>query len=185
MVFLKSIVLLFSIAASTSALATPHAIRHVGNHHAIAARIAAPAPLDLPSSAPLRKRQNTKRCKQRSSASLGPTPSAAAAAAALPSSQQGDAPTTTKKPAPAPTTTKEAPPATTKDVPPTTTKAKPTPAPSPTTTKAAPAPAPTTTKASGGGNSNLPSFMVGTQTGQGTFYASACYFHPHHYGFFF
>ncbi|EDR15021.1 expansin family protein [Laccaria bicolor S238N-H82] len=70
MAFVKCLVLLLSVAASTSALATPHAARHSVHHRAIAARVADPAPLDvLP--VPIRKRADTKRCKQRASSSTG------------------------------------------------------------------------------------------------------------------
>ncbi|KAF8198919.1 expansin family protein [Pholiota molesta] len=106
MSFARSLVLLLAFAVASNALTTPHVVRHPAHHHALAARVAAPAPLDIPAN-PLRKRQNTKRCRQRSS-SLLPL--------LLPASH---------------------PPRT-----------------------------------SSGGGSNLPSFLVGTQTGQGTFYAT-------------
>ena len=141
MAVFNSLVFLLSLFAASNALATPHVVRH---HRAIAARVALPAPLDLPL-VPLRKRQNSRRCKQRSS-SVDPSSSI---------------PVVASTPA---------------VVKPTSTPTKPNPvtqAPSPSTTPAQ-APRPTTTqRSSGGSSSNLPSFMVGTQTGQGTFYSSA------------
>lgn len=152
MAVFNSLVFLLSLFAASNALATPHVVRH---HRAIAARVALPAPLDLPL-VPLRKRQNSKRCKQRSSA-VNP-PSSVPAVSSTPVVVK-------------PTTTPTKPPPTTE-----------TPTPSPTTTYA-PAPKPTTTQRSSGGStggssSNLPSFMVGTQTGQGTFYSSVFFFPP-------
>jgi hypothetical protein len=148
MAVFNSLVFLLSLFAASNALATPHVVRH---HRAIAARVALPAPLDLPL-VPLRKRQNSKRCKQRSSA-VNPLSSDPAVSST---------PVVVK-----PTTTPTKPPPTT-------------PTPSPSTTYA-PAPKPTTTQRSSGGStggssSNLPSFMVGTQTGQGTFYSSVFFF---------
>ncbi|KAF8973997.1 RlpA-like double-psi beta-barrel-protein domain-containing protein-containing protein [Flammula alnicola] len=162
MSFAKCLVLFLSLAASANALATPHVVRHPSHHRAIAARVAAPAPVDVPALS-LRKRQNTQRCRQRSSSVQAPSSTHPASSAnILPVSK----PTTSAKaaPPPAPTTS-------TKKATPT-----PAPAPAPATThvqQAAPAPAPATTKQSStGSSSNLPSFMVGTQTGQGTFYAT-------------
>jgi len=144
MAVFNSLVFLLSLFAASNALATPHVVRH---HRAIAARVALPAPLDLPL-VPLRKRQNSKRCKQRSSAVKPPSSVPAVSST----------PVVVK-----PTTTPTKPPPTT-------------PTPSPSTTYA-PAPKPTTTqRSSGGSSSNLPSFMVGTQTGQGTFYSSVFFF---------
>jgi len=146
MYFTKPLVLFFSFAVSVSALTTPHVPRGV-HHRALAGRVAVPAPADV-TALPLRSRQNGKRCKPRpSSQAVQPAP------APSPSTHIAQvAPETTHKPSPAPEpTTKEQPP------PPTTTKKAASPPPS----KPAPPPA-----------SNLPSFMVGTQTGQGTFYAT-------------
>jgi len=145
MSFSKVLVLFLSFAASASALATPLVVRHSAHHRAIAARVAAPAPLDIPAF-PLQKRQNTRRCKQRSSSIQGPTSTHVSSVVPV-----------------APATTHVEIPATTK---------KQTPTAAPTTTHAAPPPPAPTTKQSSGGSSNLPSFLVGTQTGQGTFYAT-------------
>ena len=145
MSFVKSFVLFLSLVASTSALATPHVVRHAAHHHALAARVAAPEPVEVPI-APLRKRQNSKRCRQRSSsAAILP---ASTSISKVHSSSVRSTPTSTHPPAEVTTHIQ----------------------PKPTSTKAA-APAVPSTKATNPGN--LPSFMVGTQTGQGTFYASS------------
>ncbi|PPQ88638.1 hypothetical protein CVT25_010214 [Psilocybe cyanescens] len=159
------LVLFLSFVVAANALATPNVVRHHAHHRAIAARVAVPEPLDIPA-LPLQRRQNNRRCKQRSSAINPPASTPASASVAPTTSKVVQVPATTVIPTPSVV------PATTPKKEPTT----PAPAPVPTTTKApAPAPAPTTTKAPApvaGGGSNLPSFMVGTQTGQGTFYAT-------------
>jgi hypothetical protein len=160
MAFAKCLVLLAAFAAVANGLATPHVVRHPAHHRAIAARVAAPAPIDIPGQQ-IRKRANTQRCRQRSSSA--PVPVSTSPASSAPAVNAAPIPTTSKAAQPAPTTKK-----TTAQAP---TTAAPAPAPAPTTH--APAPAPTTSKAaSTSNNSNLPSFMVGTQTGQGTFYAT-------------
>jgi len=152
MALLNSLLLLLSLFAASNVLASPHVAPH---HRAIAARVALPA-LDLPL-VPLRKRQNSKRCRQRSS-SLNPPSSTPVVVKPTPSFTKPVA-TTRERPTPTPT-------------------------PAPATTQASP-PKPTTTQRASGGGSNLPSFMVGTQTGQGTFYSSASFFSLHFFFFFF
>lgn len=154
----KSFVLLLSLVASASALTTPHVPRN-HHHRALAHRAASAHTADIPSLT-IRRRADGKRCKAR------PTSSSAPIANAAPSPTK-EAEHTTKA---QPTTTKEQPqePATTPKPP----KPSPTPAPEPKPTTEKP---PATTKApssGGGGGGSGPSFMVGTQTGQGTFYAS-------------
>ena len=141
--------LLLSFLAASNVFASPHVAPH---HRAIAARVALPAPLDLPL-VPLRKRQNTKRCRHRSS-SLTP-PSSTPVVVKPTTSFTKPAATSTETPTPVPATTQ------------------------------APAPRPTTTQRASSGGSNLPSFMVGTQTGQGTFYASPSFFSPSLFFLFF
>ena len=154
----NSLVLILSLFSASNALASPHVARH--HHRAIAARVAIPAPVDLPL-VPLRKRQNSPRCKKRSSSAVNPPSSVPAASIpAAPATPVVVKPTSPTNPAP--TTTPTPPPASTQ---------APAPAPKPTTTQAA--------QAGGSNNSNLPSFMVGTQTGQGTFYSSAFFFSLH------
>ncbi|KJA29161.1 hypothetical protein HYPSUDRAFT_127841 [Hypholoma sublateritium FD-334 SS-4] len=65
MAFAKCLVLLAAFAAAAHGLATPHVVRHAAHHHAIAARVAAPAPIAIPGQR-VRKRANTQRCRQRS-----------------------------------------------------------------------------------------------------------------------
>lgn len=171
MAFAKCFLVLTAVAAVANALATPGAVRHGGAHHrALAARVAAPAPVAIPGQV-IRKRANSKRCRQRSSAVpvpsstspavSSPAPENAAPIPTLASSSAAPPPPVSSSP-PAPETTKKA----------SSTRVATTPAPAPTTST--PAPAPSTSKApsNSGGSSNLPSFLVGTQTGQGTFYAT-------------
>jgi len=167
MYFTKPLVLFFS-AISVSALATPHVNRGV-HHRALAGRIPVPVPAGDAPALPLRSRQNGKRCK--------PRPSSQAA-------QPSTAPETTTKAAPPPPSTHNAqvaPKPTTEAPPPPPTTHEPSPTPQPTTKEQPPPPPATTTKKAAPPPpskpapppaSNLPSFLVGTQTGQGTFYAT-------------
>ncbi|KAG6845776.1 hypothetical protein H0H87_003830 [Tephrocybe sp. NHM501043] len=153
------LVLLFCLAASVNALSTHHAHRGLA-HRAVAHRAAIPRTI--------RKRADGKRCKVRSSSvAASTTLKPQAAAVSTPKVQ----PTTTPKaestttPQAANTTPKAT--TTSPKAEPTTTKAEPTTTKAPATTKATTTKAPATTAAS-----NAPSFMVGTQTGQGTFYTT-------------
>ncbi|KAL5518822.1 DAG7 [Sanghuangporus vaninii] len=169
----SKVLVLFSLAISVSGLATPHVLRSPHGHHALAARMANPAPSpavgpygrEVKVVKPRRKRGDTGRCRAQtqtssaapsSSSSEAPQPTSSAepvaAVAASPSSSSSSTP------APSPETS-----------------STPAPSPEPTTsTSEAPAPASTTSDSgssnSGGSNSNQPSFLVGTQTGQGTYY---------------
>ncbi|KAG6911905.1 hypothetical protein DXG01_000152 [Tephrocybe rancida] len=180
-------------AAKAGALSTPHGHRGVAAHRALAHRAVPPT---------IRRRADGKRCKVRSSSILAvsstpkavpadptthvvavkpttqaePTTTKAAAATpkAEPTTPKAEPTTPKAEPTPPkaePTTTKaeptttEAEPTTTKKAEPTTTKAEPTTTQAPTTKATTKAPAPTAA-------SNAPSFMVGTQTGQGTFYTT-------------
>lgn len=158
MYFTKPLVLFFS-ALSVSALATPHAHRGV-HHRALSGRITVPAPAGDVPALPLRSRQNGKRCKPRLS-SQSPAPETTKAAPSTHNAQVAPK-TTTEAPPPPPTTQKPSP------TPKPTTKEQP-PPPATTTKKLA---APPPSKPAPPPPSNLPSFLVGTQTGQGTFYAS-------------
>ena len=160
---------LFALALSASSLATPHVGRSPHSHHALAARKAAPepvpvaAPLDAQVVRPkkLRRRSDTSRCRVKSSS--------AAASSVAATSSASEAASTTAVPAAveaAPTTTSKA--ATTEAKPSSTsTKATTTKATKTTSSKAAS----TTSSASSSGGSE-PSFLIGTQTGQGAFYTS-------------
>ncbi|KAL5495143.1 DAG7 [Sanghuangporus weigelae] len=166
----SKVLVLFTLTISVSGLATPHVLRSPHGHHALAARMANPAPSpavgpygrEVKVVKPKRKRGDTGRCKAQTQTS-----------SAAPSSSSSEAPQPTSSVEPvaavaaSPSSSSEAP-----APPPATTPAPP---PEPTTSEApAPAPAPATSDSgssnSGGSNSNLPSFLVGAQTGQGTFY---------------
>ncbi|KAF9569646.1 hypothetical protein CPC08DRAFT_623339 [Agrocybe pediades] len=98
---------------------------------------------------PVRKRQNSKRCKPRSSSAAVVAPSSTSKAASSSSVVRSTPTSTPPPPPPAPTTSHVQ-------------------QPKPSSSKPA---APATTKPAAPVG-NLPSFMVGTQTGQGTFYAT-------------
>ena len=173
-----------------------------GLHRALAARFPSPIPADPLASAdptaPVRKRQN-KRCRPRSSAAISSSagqstkvlvPSAVTTHGASASTSSHEAPPTTipeiftstskeveppvTTKGPLPSSTKEAEPPVTTKKPSSTKEAEPpvtTKKPSPSSTKEAEPPV-TTKKPSSPPSSNLPSFMVGTQNGEGTFYSS-------------
>ncbi|KAG6819450.1 hypothetical protein H0H93_011799 [Arthromyces matolae] len=178
-----AVVLCFlAVALSVNALSNVHINRAI-SHRALARR--------SPQPNVIRKRSDGKRCKVRASsiaASLSRTAAALEATTSVTSTEvePTTTSTTTTEQQPTPTTTKAHPTTTTKEQPAqTTTKAHPT-----TTTEEQPAP--TTTKAietttthkvtstttsskaaaTTAASSNTPSFLVGTQTGQGTFYST-------------
>lgn len=138
----KLLVVFLSFVASATVLASPHLARSA-HHRAIAGRVAVPVAANIPIPQ-IRRRQNTKRCK--------PRPSSAQLVNESTTSQAPEAEQTPNLPKPVTTQVR----VTTKN--PATSNYQPPPAPTPK-----PAKAPT---------SNLPSFMVGTQSGQGTFYAT-------------
>ncbi|KAF8622916.1 hypothetical protein AX15_006677 [Amanita polypyramis BW_CC] len=146
--FFARVALLLSVALSAHALASPH-IARAHHHRAISARLVAAEADDAPQPIQLvQPRRLSKRCKPRSSslAHSTPTPSTTPTS---PAQQQ-------------PTSASESP-----VVPPqehTTSHTH-----STTTYEAVPT---TTQRSSSHIGSNLPSFLVGTQTGQGTYYAT-------------
>lgn len=166
----SKVLVLFTLALSVSGLATPHVVRSPHGHHALAARMAAPAPSpavgpygrEVKIVKPKRKRQDSGRCKARTSAAPTST------------SSEAPEPTSSTEPianvAAAPSSSSEAP-----APPPETPTPEPSPEPSPEpTTSEAPAPTPSDSgnsdnsgNSGNSDNSNLPSFLVGTQTGQG------------------
>lgn len=149
MALINSFVLLIAFLSASNVLATPHVVRH--HHRAIVPRLPAPAPapapapLDVPL-VPLRKRQNSRRCKQKSSSVQPPSSTPAVSSSEKPTTTPGYLKVVTPTPTPTPTTT---------------------PTPKPTTTQPSQGGG-----SSSSSSSNLPSFMVGTQTGQGTFYST-------------
>ena len=180
MSFTKAFILFLSFVLSTYALATPHVPR--GLHRALAARLPVDPLASADPTAPVRKRQN-KRCRPRSSTvifSAGQStkvlvPSAVTThkASATASSHEVLLTTTlgisTSKEAEPSMTTQKPPPSSIKEAEPPVTTKKPSPTPSPTKEAEPPV---TTKKPSPPPSSNLPSFMVGTQKGEGTFYSS-------------
>ncbi|KAF8640794.1 hypothetical protein AX17_000443 [Amanita inopinata Kibby_2008] len=145
MSFAKCLVILLSFALSINALATPHIARSY-HHRGLSARLA-PA-VGAPS---LSRRRESNRCKPRPSVSptvvnVAPDPATIKPTIATAAEPKHTSPT----PPPPP--------------PPTTSKAE------PHNTQAPPPSLPKPTIIHSGGN--LPSFMVGTQAGQGTFYAT-------------
>lgn len=182
---LSKLLVLFALALSVSSLTTPHVGRSVHNHHALAARKAAPepapvaAPVDAQVVSPkkLRRRSDGSRCRVKtSSAAASSTPAAASS-----SSSVSVAPSTTAVPAAveaAPTTsskvqTTEAKTTTeaAKETPTSSkvTSSKETPTPEPTSSKVTTSKAASTTSSASSSSGSLPSFLVGTQTGQGMF----------------
>jgi len=169
---LSNIVVLAIMALSASALTTPlHGAAHHGRHHAIARNAISTDRGSSPVAVPRAMQKRGRRCKPRQTSSSAVVPSSTNIAVVI--SSQAPEPTTSSKieqptsssKAPEPTTSSKAPePTTSSKAPePTTTKA-----PEPTTTKAQSTAQPTTTQSTG----NLPSFMVGTQSGDGTFYTT-------------
>jgi len=127
-------------------MATPRAMHH---HRGLAARFAAPAPVPVAPLADrgivtLRKRDNTRRCKQRPSTTTPTTPAKGAVNA-------GDSPDTKSDPAPKPASKPE-------------TKPAPKPASKPAPAKEDPP------KSNKNDDEGGPSYMHGVQTGQGTYY---------------
>ena len=152
-------------------LATPHPLNHALHHRAIAARVAQPQP-SAPQNAtlPTHKRRNTQRCRHKpisSSALPSSPPSSPPSSSSSSSPVYHPTPTTYAQPTPTTTQHQVAPVIT------------PSPSPTPVQQQPAPAPAPTT-QAPSSGSGNDPSFLSGTQIGQGTFYASSsilfCFF---------
>jgi len=141
-----------ALIASASALTAGHHARG-HNHRAIAARVAQPAGVTDKVTPTVRKRGSNKRCKNRKSSSaslVGNTTTTKVKATPTP---KEDVEPTIETPESEITTSK------------TIKQALATPKPDPTTTIKAAA----TIKSSSGSNSGL-SFMVGVQTGEGTYY---------------
>jgi hypothetical protein len=154
--FTKYIVLFLSLAASASALASPHISVNVHHHRALAGRAASLASGNVPSVG-ASKRRLTKRCKPQhnapSSVSSTTPPTMTPNVNAAPSPSSSASSTSTHETPKAAAVTKPAEPK--------------------------PAPPSDSGKQPGGnqpgGNQpggNQPSFMDGTQTGQGTFYST-------------
>ncbi|KAH7883675.1 RlpA-like double-psi beta-barrel-protein domain-containing protein-containing protein [Phlebopus sp. FC_14] len=143
-----------AVAVVAAALATPHIPRNAHAHRALALDTDAHVPPAIPAaSVPKRKRSLNKRCVPR------PTNSTSSAAPQTSTAPVNVAPSpvlssSSSSPPPPPSTSQGPPPTSTQPPPP------------PPTTSSAPPPAQT----SSGSNSGEPSFMSGTQSGQGTYY---------------
>ncbi|OSD03599.1 hypothetical protein PYCCODRAFT_1451679 [Trametes coccinea BRFM310] len=152
-------------------MASPHMPRRV-DHHGLARRAAIPVAEPEPVlAAPRRKRSSTGRCKVRSTSSAAPSSTAAPTSSAIvvPQNVESDPASTST---PATTATPTSTPAETK---PTSTPAetKPTSTATPSTTHHSSSAAPATSSAaSTGSSSDEPSYMTGTQTGDGTYYST-------------
>lgn len=145
--------IIFSLAISASALTTPHAIRHVNHHRAVAAALVAtvPEPVVVPrdtrAAKTVRRRSNISRCKSMSTSAstAASTPVANIEGAPLSetshSSSRDPSPKATSKAIPKATHTSSS-------------------------DRTSPSEKPTSS------NGDLPSYMKGTQTGQGTFYGT-------------
>ncbi|KAI0660445.1 RlpA-like double-psi beta-barrel-protein domain-containing protein-containing protein [Cubamyces menziesii] len=164
MFFSKTLVVL---SVALSALASPHMPRGASNHHGIARRAAMPVAEPEPvMAAPLRKRSDSKRCKVRSTTSVASSTAAATVAiSAIPQNVESDpassaTPTSTPENTPTPTSHKQTPTST----------------PTPTSHSSSSSAAPQSTQGSSGGdsgsNSGGPSWLTGTQSGDGTYYAT-------------
>jgi len=154
---IKMCFIIFFLAISASALTTPHAVRHVNHHRAVAAALLAtvPEPVVVPrdtrAAKTVRRRSNISRCK--------PVSTSASTAASTPAANiEGAPPSETSRSSsrdPSPKTTSKAIPKATH-----------------TSSSDRTSPSEKPASSSGGSNGNLPSYMEGKQTGQGTFYGT-------------
>ncbi|KDQ63667.1 hypothetical protein JAAARDRAFT_29698 [Jaapia argillacea MUCL 33604] len=176
---LANLAVLLSLALSVTSLATPYVHRNIAHHRNVAARVApieeairAVAEVVAPTIQRPRKRGNG-RCKVRSTSSSA----TAEATSSGPVANVAPSPTvitssSSFSPTPEPSTTAQADPSTNSPPPAPTTTFTPPPAPSPTTQQAPPPPATSSPPSSGGSGGNVPSYLQGTNIGQGTFYAT-------------
>ncbi|THH04160.1 hypothetical protein EW145_g5726 [Phellinidium pouzarii] len=172
---LSKFFILSTLVLSAFTLTTPHVTRNLHQHHALVARKAVPDPMpavgpyaDLTVVKPrkLRRRSDTSRCAVKPSNSTSSVSSSAAPSSSLPpavgvvagppSSSQAHS-TQAPPPPPPPPSSQAAPP----PPPPTSTHTPPPPS-------STHAPAPSSSSSSSG---NSPSYLLGQQTGQITFYA--------------
>lgn len=157
---LAKVFVLFALAAFTSALTSPHISHNIHQHRALALQKPTPEP-SHPVSAVRRKRSLNKRCAaQPSTNGTGAATTAAASttpAAVTPSAVPVNvAPNPDTSSSPSPTSAVQD-------------NNIPTPTPTPTPTPSATSAAAAATSATSG-SSSYPSYMVGTQSGQGTYY---------------
>jgi hypothetical protein len=147
-------VVLFTLATSVSALTTPHAVRNVNHHRGVAAALATTAPEPVVPQGTLAprtvRRRSSGRCKPKSSSSSSATLAATPAA-----NIEGGPPSVTTTKSSAKPTHKAA-------------KATHTSSDKP----AAPSKQASSPKPASSNGGNQPSYMAGTQTGQGTYYGT-------------
>lgn len=175
MIFRNTLVAL-ALALSASALTTSHVARSVHQHRGLAARLPHPDPVAQPEFVqvtPPKKRSNSGRCKTRSSSSAVVSSTAVSSAVNSTSvAATSTVATSTAAPvnvAPPPPTfssssSTEAPKTTSSSEPPKTTS---TPPPPPKTTSEAAPPKTTSASSSSGSSGDEPSFLDGTQHGDG------------------
>lgn len=157
MAALTKVFLIASLALSASALMTPHASRG-HNHHDIAARVVSPIPEANVEAVPASRKRANKRCAVR-------TPSAISSAASSTPINVASSPVLSSSSAEATTTHHES-----SSVKVTTSIKETTTSAPKTSTKTSSASAPTSSS-SGSGDCSEP-YLCGTQTGQGTYYAT-------------
>lgn len=158
MISIFKALVLFTLATSASALITPHAVRNVNHHRGVAAARATTAPEpDTPQgtlAARTVRRRSSGRCKPKSSSSSSAT-SAATPAANI----EGEPPSVTTTESSAKPTHKM-------------TKATHTSSGKPATSKPVTSKHPSSPKPASSNGGHQPSYMAGTQTGQGTYYGT-------------
>jgi hypothetical protein len=152
-------IVLFSLALSALALTTPHELRNVNRHRAVAAAFTTQAPeLDVVQDAPpaartvRRRSSNSARCQPRPKSSS--SSSSALAQAYTPPANIAGAPPSSSSSSSSTSSSHTTPAATPKATP------------QPSTTSSSPK----ATPASSSGN--LPAYLVGVQVGQGTYYGT-------------
>ncbi|KAJ4486238.1 RlpA-like double-psi beta-barrel-protein domain-containing protein-containing protein [Lentinula aciculospora] len=187
MSFTKSVVILLSAFSCVQALATPHAIRDVHHHRAVAARVAQPTsgldnlpPLIVPKKRDLGKRPLRKRCQAR------PAPTASSSVVSSSSSSSSDTASSsnTASSSVAPVNIGSDPTSISSSILSTSSSDTPTPTPTPTpsptsteaptTTSSSSEAAATTASSDSGSDSDsaVSSFLAGTNSGEATYYAT-------------
>lgn len=149
---------LFTFALSASALTTPHAARSLDHHRAVAAHVVAanPEPAKVPRSLDAGKavrRRSTGRCKPRSSSS------SSSSSESTPTSTPAASAVANVAPTPPPATEKTS----------STHSAKPTHSTHSSSSTASDPSSSSGGGSSAGGSGNKPSYLIGTQTGQGIY----------------
>lgn len=150
---------LFSLALSASALTTPHAARNVNHHRAVAAALVTAIPEPAHPQGTLmartvRRRSNSGRCKSKSSSASSSTSLAGATPAANIEGAPPSASSSKSSPKATPKAAHKATHTSSSDQP-------------ASSSKHASSSKPSPSGSGGSGGGNRPSFMTGTQTGEG------------------